>query len=101
MSFLPINEQTLDADGSTDWVPVKGECWVSLSGDFGGGTATIERKNAAGTAVAIAGETHTVAADRLIDFPDRSTNEVRVTIASSTNPALVCSVQWSSPFADL
>jgi hypothetical protein len=101
MSFLPTKEQTLTEDGSTDWVKIKGECWVSLSGTFGGGTATIERKNQSGTAVAIAGESHTVAADRLIDFPDRSTNEVRVTIASSTSPALVCSVQWSSPFADL
>ena len=101
MSFLPIYEETLSADGSTSYAKVKGACWVSLSGTFGGGTATIERKNAAGTAVAIAGESHTVAADRLIDFPDKSVNEVRVTIASSTTPALAVSMQWSSPFNDL
>lgn len=101
MSFLPIYEETLSADGSTTYAKVKGSCWVSLSGDFGGGTATIERKNSAGTAVAIAGEAHTVAADRIIDFPAGSVNEVRVTIASSTAPALATSVQWSSPFADL
>lgn len=101
MSFLPIYEETLSADGSTSYAKVKGPCWVSLSGTFGGGTATIERKNSAGTAVAIAGESHTVAADRLLDFPAGSTNEIRVTIASSTDPALACSVQWSSPYSDL
>ena len=101
MSFLPIYEQTLTEDGSTTYAKVKGPCWISLSGDFGGGTATIERKNSAGTAVAIAGESHTVAADRLIDFPDKSVNEVRVTIACSTTPALAVSMQWSSPFNDL
>lgn len=101
MSFLPIYEQTLAADGSTTWAKVKGTCWVSLSSDFGSGTATIERKNAAGAAVAIAAEAHTTAVDRIIDFPDQSTNEVRVTLASSTSPSLVCSIQWASPFADL
>ena len=101
MSFLPIYEQTLSADSSTTWTKVKGSCWVSLSGGFGGGTATIQRKNKAGAAVAIVGEAHTVAADRILDFPERSTNEVRVTIASSSSPTLACSVQWTSPFNNL
>jgi hypothetical protein len=101
MPFKPIYEQTISVDGSTTWQKVKGACWVSLSGTFGGGTATIERKNGSAAAVAIAGEAHTVAADRLIDFPAQSINEVRVTVAGSSSPALVCSLQWSSPFNDL
>lgn len=101
MAFLPIYEQTLSADGSTTWAKVKGPCWVSLSGGFGGGTAKIQRKNAAGAAVDIVGESHTVAADRVIDFPEKSVNEVRVNISASTTPTLATSVQWSSPFKDL
>lgn len=98
MSFKPTYEETLAADGSTTWQKVKGPCWVSLSGTFGGGTAIIQRKNKAAAAVAIAGESFTAITDRLIDFPPKSINEVRVTISGSTSPALVCSLQWSSPF---
>lgn len=101
MSFLPIYEQTLTSNGSTTWSKVTGPCWVSLSGGFGGGTAKIQRKNKAGTPVDIVGESHTVAADRVIDFPIKSVNEVRVNIASSTTPTLATSVQWTSPFNDL
>ena len=97
MSFLPIQESTLSADGSTNWASVKGPIWVSLSGTFGGGTAVIQRKNNSGAAVAIVGESHTVIADRVIDFPEKSVNEVRVTLSGSTSPALVCSIQWTSP----
>ena len=97
MSFLPIYEETLSADGSTSWTSVKGPVWVSLSGTFGSGTAKIQRKNNAGAAVDIVGESHTVIADRVIDFPEKSVNEVRVNIASSTSPALVTSIQWTSP----
>ena len=98
MATKPIYEQTLVADGSTTWAKTSGPCWVSLSGGFGGGTATIERKNSAGAAVAISGETHTVIADRVIDFPYGNSNEIRVTIASSTTPTLAASFSWASPY---
>ncbi len=101
MSFLPEYEQTLSANGSTTWQQVVGPVWVSLSGGFGGGTAKIQRKNKAGSPVDIVGESHTVAADRVIDFSTRSVNEVRVNIAASSAPTLAVSLNWSSPFADL
>ena len=95
--FRPIHEETLSADGSTAWTPIKGPCWVSLSSSFRGGTATIQRKNKAGAAVAIVGEAHTVIADRVIDFPEKSVNEVRVNISGSSSPTLATSIQWTSP----
>ena len=94
----PIYEESLTVDGSTTFQKCVGPVWVSLSGGFGGGTAKIQRKNAAGTAVDIAGESHTVVADRLIDFPEYAVNEVRVNIASSTSPTLAVSLQWTSPY---
>jgi len=97
MSFAPHFEATLTEDSSTGWSSVKGPIWVSLSGTFGGGTAVIQRKNSAGAAVAIVGESHTVIADRVIDFPSDSVNEVRVTISGSSSPALAVSMQWTSP----
>ena len=97
MSFAPHYEVILAADGSTSWSSVKGPIWVSLSGTFGGGTAIIQRKNSAGTAVAIVGESHTVIADRVIDFPSDAVNEVRVTLSGSSSPSLAVSVQWTSP----
>jgi len=96
MAIKPIYEETLTSDGSTVFQKVYGPVWVSLSGGFGGGTATIQRKNISETAVAIVGETHTVAADRMIDFPPNTVNEVRVNIASSTTPTLAVSLQWTS-----
>jgi hypothetical protein len=97
MSFLPKYEEILSSDGSTTWASVKGPVWVSLSSSFGGGTAKIQRKNHAGAAVDIVGESHTVAADRVIDFPTKSVNEVRVNLAGSSAPTLACSIQWTSP----
>lgn len=97
MAFLPKYEETLSSDDSTEWVSVKGPIWVSLSGTFGGGTAIIQRKNAAGSAVAIVGESHTVAADRVIDFPPHAVNEVRINLSGSSSPSLATMVEWSSP----
>ncbi len=97
----PIQEQTLSANGNTDWAKIVGPCWVSGSSSFGGGTAKIQRKNAAGTAVDIVGESHTVAFDRVMDFPSKAVNQVRVTIAGSSAPTLAVSVQWTSPWAAL
>ena len=102
MAFKPIYEETLSADGNTSWVKVRGPVWVSIGHtggtNFGGGTAKIQRKNSAGGAVDIAGEAHTVAADRVIGFTPGSVNEVRVNLASSTTPDLDCTFQWSSPY---
>ena len=98
MSTKPLYEEILSADGSTVWAKTVGPVWVSLTSSFGTGTAKIQRKNAAGTAVDIAGESYTAVADRLLDFPPESTNEIRVNIASSTTPTLAVSIQWSSPY---
>ena len=96
MPFEPRYEETLSADGSTTWARCEGPVWVSLSSSFGGGTAKIQRKDASGSAVDIVGESHTVAADRVLDFAPGSVNEIRVNIASSSSPTLAVSVQWQS-----
>ena len=40
MSTKPLYEETLSADGSTTWAKTVGPVWVSLTGGFGGGTAS-------------------------------------------------------------
>lgn len=88
--------QTITVDGSTDWVKVTGPAMVSMSNSFGTGTATIQFKDQADAAIALAGETHTVAADRLIDYPAGAKNELRVNLASSSSPDLDVVIQSSS-----
>jgi len=98
----PIFEQTLSADGNTSYQTVVGRVWVSVSGDFGsGGTAKVQRKNVAGTAVDIAGASYTAAGDDVIDFSDYAVNEVRVNLSGATSPSLKVSFQWTSPYAVL
>ncbi len=87
------NRQTLAADGQTNYVRIVGPTRVSLSGGFGGGTAKIQAKDPSDAAVDIAGASYTAAADALLDFPPNAVNQIRVDIASSTNPTLVVWIQ--------
>ena len=86
---------TITADGSTEWVKVRGgrNMQLSLNGSFGGGTAAIEKLvdgntyalYDVGTAI-----TATAAEDmRLTIGKDVS---IRITLAGSTTPALVWSI---------
>ena len=84
---------TLSADGQTAWVVVVGPARVSITGTFGGGTAQIETKDPGGNAVDMADGSFTEAADKRIDFPPNSRNEIRVDLSGATSPALVVWVQ--------
>ena len=79
---------TLGADGSTKWVEVYGRCHLSLTNDFGTGTATLEALAADGSTVSIANGAFTAATDTVFDFPRYGINNVRITLASSSSPDL-------------
>jgi hypothetical protein len=79
--------QTLSADGATNGVTTNDKVHVHLSGTFGGGTATLQFKDAAGTWTAITGAAYTAAADDIIQLGSSQYN-LRINLASSTSPAL-------------
>lgn len=85
--------QTLSADGNTTWVEVVGPCRISISNDFGSGTATIQARTPENAALAVAEGTATAAVDKVVDFPAGSRNAVRVNLASSSSPDLDVWVQ--------
>lgn len=83
-------ENTLEADGSTPWLTVRSEgAHMSLQGDFGGGTVTVEQriKGAtydlldSGTAI-----TSAVAVDQQLNV--RPGDTLRFTLAGATAPSL-------------
>ncbi len=85
--------ETLSADGNSTEHDVIGPAYVSVSGNFGGGTAKIQRKGSDGTFRDLAGASYTAAADKLVDFPPRSQNTIRVNLNGSTTPALVVEIK--------
>ena len=80
---------TLVADGDTKVVQLI-RPHVHLSGDFGGGTLTVYFKDANGAWRAIAGAAYTTATDITLDF-ERPV-QIKGTLASSTAPALIWSI---------
>ena len=81
--------QTLSADGQSASLKVVGDCRLSLSGDFGSGTAKVQAKDPGGNSVDIAGASYTAATDTLLNFPTDAVNEVNIDLSGSTGPALV------------
>ncbi len=90
--------QTLAADGNTDWVEIVGPAWVSISNNFGTGTAKIQFKDTGGTAVDVTDGSFTTVADKVVDFPAFATNQLRVNLASSSSPDLDIVIQGTSPY---
>lgn len=86
------NRQTLSADGQTTPRRFAGGVRIQLSGDFGGGTVTIEAEDPSGAFVPVVGSARTAADDFLIDFPS-SENNLRTDLSGSTSPALVILIQ--------
>lgn len=85
--------EILTGDGQTVAQSFRGSVWVHLSDDFGGGTATVRVRDAAGVMRAVAGAAFVVAADALLDFPEGATNVIDVDLASSTTPNLVVNLE--------
>ena len=89
------NRQTLSADGQTTDRQYVGPVRVSLSGDFGGGTAKVEVKDPSDNWIDVAGTSKTSAADFVIDFAEDALNDLRVDLSGATSPALVVWMQSS------
>ena len=89
------NVSTLTDNGDSNEVEVVGPVAVCITGDFGGGTATIKREDSGGTYRDLANGALTVAADKRIEFPKGAFNKIKVTLAGATSPNLVISIQGS------
>ncbi len=93
MSVSTGDRQVLSADGNTDAVKYVGPIRLSLKGDFGSGTATLQDKDPVNVFDGVTNGVFTAEADKLIDYPIAEINEVRVNLAGSTAPTLVVWIQ--------
>ena len=84
---------TLSADGNSPFRTFKGPVRLSLTGDFGTGTAKLQANDPGGNVVDIAGGSFTAATDTLYDFPEGAKTELRVNLASSSAPDLLVWLQ--------
>lgn len=89
--------ETLAEDGKTKVVTVMGPARVSLTGDFGGGTAQVQALLPDGNEVDLALGSFTAVTDTIFDFPERSETDLRVDLSGSTNPALLVWIQGNAP----
>ncbi len=87
------NRQVLSADGNTDPVKYVGPIRLSLKGDFGTGTATLQDKGPDNVFDGVANGAFTAEADKIIDYPVAEINEVQVDLAGATAPSLVVWIQ--------
>ena len=92
---MPDNAyQSLGADGETKSVLVGGPVRLSLTGDFGGGTAQVKAKAPDGSLKDVANGSFTAVTDSIFDFPPDSGTELIVDLTGSTNPDLV--IWWQA-----
>ncbi len=89
--------ETLATDGKTKVVTVMGPARVSLTGDFGTGTAQVQAITPEGAEIDLTLGSFTAATDTLFDFPERSETDLRVKLSGSTNPALLVWIQGNAP----
>jgi hypothetical protein len=89
--FAVDNRQVMSASGSTTPVVFIGPVRMSLSGDFGGGTAQL-RNNDGTNNVDVANGAFTAVTDTLFDFP-AVPNTLNVALTGSSAPALVVRLQ--------
>ena len=88
---------TLTADGNSSPHRVIGPVRLSLTNDFGTGTAKLQAQAPDGSWVDVANGSFTAATDTLFDFPEFSQNNVRVNLASSSSPDLDIWIQGNDP----
>jgi hypothetical protein len=89
-------EEILSADGPTVFKKYIGPVVVTLTGNFGGGTAKIQRKNRAEAVVDVVGASYTVADEKILDYSPGAVNWLAVDLSGSTAPALVVEIQDGS-----
>jgi hypothetical protein len=78
---------------ATSAVNAIGPVRMSLTGDFGGGTATLQAQDPDSSWTNVIGSGFSSAADALIDFPGWVSNTVRVNLTSTSAPNLVVWLQ--------
>ena len=82
------NRQTLTANGTTTFKRFVGPVVVSLTVVLLGGTAKVQRMDASGATVDVAGTVYPVVGDFVLDYPQNSVNIFAVNLsgASQTSP---------------
>jgi len=85
---MPVVEGTLTADGATQSISNTGSYTVTLSGNFGGGTAQLEYKNQAGTFIPYATSDYTFTTSVEVRINERATKVIRVSLTGATSPSL-------------
>lgn len=82
---------TLSASGETDVVVARGPVVLKATGDWGGGTLTIQRQGkdtAFKTLVTETELTTDATGEVLIDFPEGTVSLLKATLSGSTDPDL-------------
>ena len=87
------NRQVLSADGSTSAVSFVGPARLSLTGNFGTGTAQLQVRDPSSATISVANGSFTAATDTIFDFPAHTPNTLNVDLAGSSAPALVVWIQ--------
>ena len=82
------DRQTLIADGTTTFRRFIGPVRLSLTNDFGTGTAKLQNKDPSDATVDVANGSFTAVTDTIFDFPVDEINEIAVNLAGSTAPDL-------------
>ena len=86
---MPSGEfQELGANGQTAAVLVSGPVRLSLTGDFGSGTAQVQAKNPNGVWLNVDNGSFTAVTDSIFDFPPGLGVQLRVDLTGSTGPSL-------------
>ena len=85
--------ETIEGDGNGTAALTVGPVRLSLTGDFGTGTATLQAETPSGAYVAVDGGAFTDVTDTIFDFPENSRNKLRIVVSGSTNPELVVWIQ--------
>ena len=82
------DRQTLTANGTTTFRRFIGPVRLSLTNDFGTGTAKLQCKDPSDATVDVANGSFTATTDTIFDFPVGAINELAVNLASSSGPDL-------------
>lgn len=90
------NTFTFTADGNSPEFTMRGPIRLSLTGTFGGGTATLQAKVPQTTTfIDVVNGAFTSPTDKRIDWPKAAKTVVRVNVSGSTTPNLLAWLQQS------
>ena len=87
------DRQVLTANGTTTFRKFIGPVRLSLTDDFGGGTAKLQTKDPSDATIDVDGGAFTALTDTRFDYADDAINELAVNLAGSTSPDLKVWIQ--------